>query len=284
MSKTFKLAINWTRSAIALALLCAVFSFSAMAQDNPNTPLDEKSVAALIEELTGGLPDLIEDEEQVTAITGKWEAHQGLTGKTRTQILGMLFADVKSIVKVKETQDSIWANWNESASEDTEVNDSDDNAGKQPVTPVTRPDPVTPQPVVPVTREFVESNIEVQRLGSYIDGPYTVVGAYFAASYEATPVCVRPPGSRFTNGPCVKVQELKIPPGSPPEYLCEIKEGKGNCREFNGRWIAKTCKYGYSYFIWQRTSSEGGGANGFPTGRDLICTSGKTPVPGEPLP
>jgi hypothetical protein len=48
-----KLGINWTKSAIALALLCAVFSFGVMAQDNPDQTLDE---------------------DQVTAITGKWNA------------------------------------------------------------------------------------------------------------------------------------------------------------------------------------------------------------------
>ncbi len=34
MSKTFKIGINWTKSAIALVLLCAVFGFNAMAQDD----------------------------------------------------------------------------------------------------------------------------------------------------------------------------------------------------------------------------------------------------------
>ena len=32
--KTFKIGINWTKLAIVLALLCAVFSFSVMAQDD----------------------------------------------------------------------------------------------------------------------------------------------------------------------------------------------------------------------------------------------------------
>ena len=202
-----------------------------------------------------------------------------MSGKTKGQILNLLFADVKAIIKDKETQDSVWANWNESASDNTEVDDSDGNAGKQPVTPVTVTSPVTLQPVVTVTREFIESNIEVQRQGSYIDGPWTVIGAYFAEIHEAVPVCVRPPGSSLTNGHCMKVQELKIPSGSPPEYLCERKEGKGNCQQYKSGWIAKTCKYGYSYFTWRRTAS-GAEQTQF-IGDSLICTSGKTPVPGE---
>jgi hypothetical protein len=75
-----RLGINWTKLIIALALLCALFNFSVMAQDNSDEPLDEESVAALVEELANGLPDLVENEDQVTAITEKWVAHEDLAG------------------------------------------------------------------------------------------------------------------------------------------------------------------------------------------------------------
>lgn len=43
-----KSAINWTRSpVIALTLLCAVFSFSAMAQDSSNKPLDVENLSKM---------------------------------------------------------------------------------------------------------------------------------------------------------------------------------------------------------------------------------------------
>ena len=272
-----KSRMNWTRSAIAFTLLCAVFSFSLIAQDAVKPDLD--AAAALVQRLTDGLPDLIDNEEQVTAIVEKWEARQGLSGKTKSQILNLLFADVKSVVKDKETQDSIWTGLNETVSGDTETDELDDKAGKQPDAPVDRSARVPLQPARPVTREITEPNIEVQRLGSYVDGPWTVIGAYFATSYESAPVCVRPPGSRLTNRACIKAQELKIPAGSPPEYLCESKEGKGNCRLYGSVWIPKTCNYGYRYFLWRRTAS---GAEGtMPMGNSLICTSGTTPVPGE---
>ena len=99
--------INWTRSAIALALLCALFNFSVMAQDNPNKPLDAKTVSALIQELADGLPDFVEDEGAVATITEKWDEHENLAGKTRAQILGLLFADVKSAVRDTETQKNL---------------------------------------------------------------------------------------------------------------------------------------------------------------------------------
>jgi hypothetical protein len=111
MSLTFKTGINWTKLAIALALMCSMFSFSPMAHTKQEGPLDAEAVSALIEELTDGLQDVIKDEDQVAAITEKWDAHEDLVGKTRTQILKLLFADVKSVIEDKETQDNIWASW-----------------------------------------------------------------------------------------------------------------------------------------------------------------------------
>src|SRR5689334_7072093 len=75
-------------------------------------PLDQAAADALVAELKEGLADLIDDEDAVAAITAKWEAHN-LVGKTRTQILNLLFADVKSVVEDKDTLDSIWEDWKE---------------------------------------------------------------------------------------------------------------------------------------------------------------------------
>jgi hypothetical protein len=46
-------AISWTRLILALSLLCALFNFSLMAQDDSDEPLDEEAVAGLVEELLG---------------------------------------------------------------------------------------------------------------------------------------------------------------------------------------------------------------------------------------
>jgi cold-inducible RNA-binding protein len=114
-----KSGINLTKLVTALMLMCSMFGFNAMAQTNPNKSLNAEGVAALIEELTDGLPDLIEYEEVIDAITEKWEAREDLAGKTRAQILKLLFADVKSTVKEQETQNKIWKSWaGEEKSED----------------------------------------------------------------------------------------------------------------------------------------------------------------------
>lgn len=103
--------INWTISIVVSALLCAVLGFSAMAQSSPNAPLDAEAAATLVQELSDGLPDLIEDEAQVDSIIEKWDERQDLAGKTKEQILKILFADLRSVVKEKSIQDSVWQGW-----------------------------------------------------------------------------------------------------------------------------------------------------------------------------
>ncbi len=84
---------------------------SVTPQATPEKPLNKEEVGALLEGLKEGLPDLIDDEAAVTRITDKWHARKDLAGKTRTQILNLLFADVKSVINDKATLDSIWQGW-----------------------------------------------------------------------------------------------------------------------------------------------------------------------------
>lgn len=115
---------------------------SAMQQATPEEPLDDKAVSALIDELKGGLSDQIEDEDQVTAITEKWGAHEDLAGKTRKQILNLLFADIKSIVKDKKAQDSIWQAWTSEEESAVETPTASPQKPAMPEKPVAAPPPV----------------------------------------------------------------------------------------------------------------------------------------------
>ena len=94
-----KSGINRTRSAIALALLCSVFSFSAMAQDKP---LNAQQLA----NLKTGLKETVQetlavsetDGKKYAAITKKWDARKDLAGKSKRQVIDLLFQDVKTVV------------------------------------------------------------------------------------------------------------------------------------------------------------------------------------------
>jgi hypothetical protein len=72
--------------------------------------LDAEGVKNLVQDLTDGLESLVDDETALKAIKAKWAKHQ-LAGKNRKQIVDLLFADVKAVVKDQETLDEIWASW-----------------------------------------------------------------------------------------------------------------------------------------------------------------------------
>ena len=165
-----------TGIAITLFALCSALAFvvaasmtgtsaaasahKAMPQSTPEKPLDEAAVAALLEQLKSGLSNLIADEDAVAAITEKWDARTDLTGKTRTQILSLLFADVKSVVDDKETQDKIWSSW--------KIAPKDEN---------TPPKPAEPQPKEPDTPyRLIVTNLSYQTTEDQIQDLFSQVG------------------------------------------------------------------------------------------------------------
>jgi phage tail-like protein len=158
MGKSFKQRFDLTKLVIAIGLLCVMVGFSARAQTKPEKLLDAEAVTALIEELTNNLPDLIEDEAQVTAITEKWNARQNLAGKTRTEILNLFFADVRSVVSDKKTQDIVWSSWKEI---NLKPEDEEKPAPKPESKPAPNPATDWKQPKFRFEVEFVDSKIKL---------------------------------------------------------------------------------------------------------------------------
>lgn len=116
----------------------SAYGMTAVPLATPEKPLTEEEVTALLDDLKGGLADLVNDEDQVTAINEKWDAHEDLAGETRKQVLALLFADVKSVVDDKEIQDAIWANWNKTG------------APKEPAETEQPKPPVNPNPAIDI--------------------------------------------------------------------------------------------------------------------------------------
>lgn len=73
--------------------------------------LDNKAAARLIKKLYSRLPAFIDDKATRIAIGQKWRSHADLGGKTKQEILDMLFQDVFSLVKDDETLEGIWKSW-----------------------------------------------------------------------------------------------------------------------------------------------------------------------------
>ncbi len=104
------LVLAWLAAAPSTGTIPTASAFTAKAAPTP--PLDKDAADALVELLKASLADSIEDEEAIASIQRKWDARI-VANRTRKQILDLLFADVKSIVSDKETQDAVWESWKE---------------------------------------------------------------------------------------------------------------------------------------------------------------------------
>ena len=89
---------------IAALFLGLIFSFNTIAQDNPLNP---QQLANLVKGLKGALQENLQIVEgkggaQYTTVTKKWDARTDLAGKSKGEVIDLLYEDVKSVVKNSE--------------------------------------------------------------------------------------------------------------------------------------------------------------------------------------
>ena len=99
MNRLSETRISWTKLIVALVLSCAISSFSVMAQTVSDKPLDAKSLANLVKELKGIVSGEARDEKKAAAVAKKWDKRKDLAGKTKKDVINLLWADVKSVIK-----------------------------------------------------------------------------------------------------------------------------------------------------------------------------------------
>ena len=95
-------------------LFVSLLLFSAVgsnAQQRSEPKLDDKAVSTLLSQLEESLSVLIDDEPLVEQIVDRWQSHDDLAGKTRPQVLKILFTDVHSFINDKTALDAIWNSW-----------------------------------------------------------------------------------------------------------------------------------------------------------------------------
>lgn len=98
--------INWTKFFMVTTLLGSILSFSAMAQDKP---MDAKSRAVLIAEFKEIVAKFEPDAKLSATVAGKWDARKDLTGKTKSQVINLLYEDVKAVISDSGTQYQIYS-------------------------------------------------------------------------------------------------------------------------------------------------------------------------------
>jgi hypothetical protein len=104
-----KIMMFKTNLIIALIILCSVFSFSAIAQTDDAKPLDAKALTALVEELKGVVARTESDEKKSASVAEKWDKRKDLAGKTREDVIELLYEDVKSVITNKGKQYEIYS-------------------------------------------------------------------------------------------------------------------------------------------------------------------------------
>ena len=107
------LEIDRAKPLIALALMCLMFSFGVTAAftQTPEKILTAAETEAVLEEAARGALEAIGDEALFDAIVEKWEAREDLEGKTKSQILRQLFADVQAVITDPAMRTKIWRAW-----------------------------------------------------------------------------------------------------------------------------------------------------------------------------
>lgn len=90
---------------IGALVLCSMLGFSAVAQENP---LNAQQLSNLIAGLKGALKEnlamIATGDKNLKAITQKWDARKDLSGKSKRQVIDLLFQDVKTEVTNPEMQ------------------------------------------------------------------------------------------------------------------------------------------------------------------------------------
>jgi hypothetical protein len=99
MSTTFKTRFNRTKLLVALVFMCSIGSLGAIAQTSLDKPLDAKSLNALVEELKEVVAKNTPDEKDAKLVGEKWDRRKDLAGKTKNEVINLLFEDVRSVIK-----------------------------------------------------------------------------------------------------------------------------------------------------------------------------------------
>jgi hypothetical protein len=99
MNLYFNTGISRTKVLIASVLLCSAFGYSVTAQTTDAKPMTDKALSALIVELKEVVAKSAPDAKDAALIAARWDKRTDLKGKTKTQVLLLLFEDVKAVIQ-----------------------------------------------------------------------------------------------------------------------------------------------------------------------------------------
>src|SRR5690349_3542014 len=93
----------------AVLLWCSMLGSSVMAQTNSDKPMDAQGLAALIGELKEVVAKATPDVKEAASVSARWDKRTDLAGKTKKEVINLLFGDVRAVVKDSGTQYQIYS-------------------------------------------------------------------------------------------------------------------------------------------------------------------------------
>ena len=109
MKRTPEKGNRWTKLMAALALLFSISGSGAMAQTDSGKPMDAKSLTALVGELKGVVARSGAEGKDAALVAEKWDARKDLEGKTKKEVISLLFQDVRAVIKDSGTLYQIYS-------------------------------------------------------------------------------------------------------------------------------------------------------------------------------
>src|SRR5919205_1222940 len=99
MKKASTIIINWTKLIAAFLLSCSISSVSVMAQTNDAQPMTDQARTALVEELKEVVAKATPDAKDAALVAERWDKRTDLKGKTKKEVINLLFEDVRAVIK-----------------------------------------------------------------------------------------------------------------------------------------------------------------------------------------
>src|ERR1043165_8323526 len=90
-------------------LWCSMLGSNVLAQINSDQPLNAQSLAALVAELKEVVAKSTPDQKEPAAVSARWDKRTDLAGKTKKEVINLLFSDVRAVIKDSGTQYEIYS-------------------------------------------------------------------------------------------------------------------------------------------------------------------------------
>ncbi len=109
MMTTFKTTLGWTKIFIAFVFLFSLFGRSLTAQTDFDKPLEAKRRAGLLTELKEVVAKSGTTEKDAALVAQMWDKRTDLAGKTKKEVISLLYQDVKAVITDSGIQYQIYS-------------------------------------------------------------------------------------------------------------------------------------------------------------------------------